>query len=93
MASRTLSESHMRQIEILKVMSQQTSTEPRQYEISEIATLSQMKDEKEVQRYLLILEGQKLVSPHPKGDFTSSRWQITRQGMRAMRSISNATVN
>ena len=88
-ASRTLSESHKRQIEVLRILSGAIAQppQPRQYEISEIAQLTNMEDEREVQRYLLILEGQKLVTPYPRGDFTSTRWQITRRGVKAMRTI------
>ncbi len=91
---RTLSDSHKKQIELLQLMSDYiaVATGPKQFEISEIASLASFDDEKEVQRYLLILEGQKLVSPYPQGDFTSSRWQITKQGIRAVRTISRATV-
>ena len=61
-------------------------------EISEIAEKSGLSDEREVQRYLLILEGQKLVSPFPEGDFTSSRWYITTEGIRAIRTITGSVV-
>lgn len=91
---RTLTESHKRQIELLQIMSDHISPTPetRQFEISEISQMTTFNDEKEVQRYLLILEGQKLVSPYPKGDFTSNRWYITKQGLRAVRTITRATV-
>ena len=83
-----LSPSHMNQINVLKVLSTDTQDNgPRHYHIHEIADLSGLKDEKETQRYLFILEGQKLVSPCPKGDFTSRVWHITQEGMWAMKNI------
>ncbi len=85
--ARTISDSHRNQIQVLKILSKEGITEAKQYEIAEIAELTGLRDEKEVQRYLLILEGQKLVAPFPEGDFTSNRWRITKEGIRAMRSI------
>ena len=60
-----------------------------QYHINEISELSGVNDEKEVQRYLFILEGQKLVAPYPAGDFTSRTWHITKRGMKAMKTITS----
>lgn len=93
-SSRTLSESHMQQIQVLRVLSktQPAAGHPRQYEIAEIAELTGLQDEKEVQRHLLILEGQKLVAPHPEGDFTSTRWHITKEGARCVKTISRTSV-
>ena len=85
--SKTLSDSHRNQLAVLKTLSAkvETSTDrPKHYEIHEIAQISGLKDEKEVQRYLYILEGQKLVSPHPEGDFTSKYWQITKDGINVI---------
>lgn len=92
--SRTLSEAHKRQIEILQVMAEHISVagQVRQFEINELCTLSTIKDEKEMTRYLLILEGQKLVSPYPEGNFTSSRWILTKEGARAIRVFTRPTV-
>ncbi len=92
--SRTLSEAHRRQIEILQAMAEHITTQgqSRQFEINELCVLSTVKDEKELTRYLLILEGQKLVSPYPEGDFTSSRWIITKEGMKAVRMFTRPTV-
>ncbi len=89
---RKLSSSHLNQITVLKAMcaAEQSSPEPRQYQINEISTLSGLNDEKEVQRYLFILEGQKLVSPYPEGDFTSKVWRITPNGSRALRTIARS---
>lgn len=87
-----LSESHLNQINVLKVLSCDTSDGPRHYHLHEIAEMSGLRDEKETQRYLFILEGQKLVAPCPKGDFTSRVWHITDEGIGAMRSISESVV-
>ena len=91
---RKLSSSHLNQITVLKAMctSEISSPEPRQYQINEISTLSGLNDEKEVQRYLFILEGQKLVTPQPEGDFTSKIWRITPDGSRALRTIARSGV-
>lgn len=90
--SRTLSEAHVRQIEVLKVLCERGHGTKRQVEITEIADLCGVRDEKEVQRHLLILEGQKLVTPFPEGDFTSTRWQITRHGVKTMRTIEDSVL-
>ena len=92
--SRSLSDTYVNQISVLKTLSneQLINKNPRQFQINEIAELSGVKDEKEVQRYLFILEGQKLVAPYPAGDFTSRTWHITKRGIRAVRTI-NSTVH
>jgi len=88
-SQRKLSCSHNNQISVLRTLSYKgfTHTPPRQFQINEIAELSGVCDEKEVQRYLFILEGQKLVAPFPEGDFTSKVWHITKVGQRALRTI------
>jgi hypothetical protein len=105
-SSRTISDAHLRQIEILRVMAGKsremaaekaqlhvnTQARLRQFEISEITELCGFIDEREVQRYLLILEGQKLVTPLPEGDFTSNRWQITTDGVRTLRTIEESSI-
>ncbi len=69
------------------------STEAKkEYHIQEIAELCGLKDEKEVQRYLFILEGQKYVSPSPQGDFTSKVWQITSEGARVLKDINKSGI-
>jgi hypothetical protein len=91
-----LSPSSMSQIHILNALSPvggPGSAEPRRLQIEEIATLSGIRDEKETQRFLFILEGQKLVSPFPEGDFTSKVWQITSQGVQTLRQISSNMTN
>ena len=62
----------------------------KQLLLSEILERSGIDDEKEVQRYLYILEGQKLVTPMPEGDFTSKNWQITRDGVRILKLIASS---
>lgn len=91
---KNVSESYLNQITVLKTLSREGAapTTPRPYQLTEIAELSGLRDEREVQRYLFILEGQKLVAPHPAGDFTSKTWQITRDGMRALRVIQRSAV-
>ncbi len=86
--TKNISESYLNQITVLRTLSKDTPpTNPRLFQLNEIAELSGLRDEREVQRYLFILEGQKLVAPHPEGDFTSKTWQITRDGIRALRVI------
>ena len=90
-----LSPSSMSQIQILNALVTNASAtpEPRRLQINEIAELSGLRDEKETQRFLFILEGQKLVSPFPEGDFTSKTWQITNQGVQTLRHISSSVTN
>ena len=82
-----ISDSFIHQINVLRALSNQRSatSEPRALEIDQISELSGVRDEKEIQRYLFILEGQKLVSPQPEGDFTSKMWIITRDGQRVVK--------
>lgn len=85
-----LSESYLNQINVLKVMHQRDGvSRVKNLDINEIAAMSGVRDEKETQRYLYILEGHKLVSPFPVGDFTSKMWFITDEGVRAISSISS----
>lgn len=90
---KNISESYRNQINVLDVLSKNNlvSAEPKQYQINEIAEMSGLRDEKEIQRYLFILEGQKLVAPYPAGDFTSKTWHITKDGLRAVKTITRAT--
>ncbi|MCB0338547.1 MAG: hypothetical protein KDD53_03035 [Bdellovibrionales bacterium] len=91
--SRTLTDSHKTQIHVLSVLCRDGSpATPRHFEIREIAEALGNNDEKEVQRYLLILEGQKLVAPYPEGDFTSNRWCITQEGLRTAKTISKSLI-
>jgi hypothetical protein len=82
-----MSDAFVHQINILKALSNQRtpSSEPRPVQMEEISDLSGVHDEKEIQRYLFILEGQKLVSPQPEGDFTSKLWVITRDGLKVVK--------
>ena len=68
-----LTPSSMSQIQILNALAPHSTATPdsRRLQITEIAQISGLVDEKETQRFLFILEGQKLVSPFPEGDFTS----------------------
>lgn len=91
-----LSPSSVSQIQILNALapiSAGAGSEPRRLDINEIAERSGLRDEKETQRFLFILEGQKLVTPFPEGDFTSKIWQITTQGVQTLRHISSAMTN
>lgn len=90
-----LSPSSVSQIQILNALAPSQSLvaiEPRRLQINEIAEISGLRDEKETQRFLFILEGQKLVSPFPEGDFTSKVWQITNQGVQTLKQISSVMV-
>ncbi|MCI5066716.1 hypothetical protein MRY87_13425 [bacterium] len=92
---RKLTESHMNQILVLRSMAAaQTKDGERttqlHLQIEEIIETTKLEDEKEIQRILFILEGQKLVSPYPEGDFTSRIWKITTEGKKALRSIEKA---
>lgn len=91
-----LSPSSVSQIQILSALAPESAAptaEPRRLQINEIAELSGLRDEKETQRFLFILEGQKLVTPFPEGDFTSKIWQITSQGMQTLKQISSSMAN
>jgi len=87
-----ISPSHLNQILVLKSMNAKEpgSADLKTFQLDEIAELSGLKDEKETQRYLFILEGQKLVTPQPEGDFTSKSWIITRNGVKALKTIEKA---
>lgn len=88
-----LSPSSVSQIQILSALApaeKPAAVEPRRLQINEIAEISGLHDEKETQRFLFILEGQKLVTPFPEGDFTSKIWQITTHGVQTLRQISTA---
>ena len=53
-------------------------------EITEISCMTGIRDSDEILRALYTLEGKNLVSPEPKGDFTSNQWIITETGVRAV---------
>ncbi len=91
---RYVSDSHKNQIVILRALCvhEHTIPKPRSLEISEIAEACGLNDEREIQRYLYILEGHKLVSPQPPGDFTSKIWGITDEGVRAFRSLQQEAI-
>lgn len=89
---RNLSPAYLSQIHILRSLcvcsSSGGTSKPRLLEIGEIAELSGLVDEKEALRYLYILEGNKLVTPYPSGDFTSKTWHATAEGVRLWKTIS-----
>lgn len=90
---KVLSDSYVQQINILRVLSRDSSTATPtagQCHINDIASRSGLNDERETQRCLYILEGQKLVTPLPPGDFTSKTWQITKDGLRALNTIARS---
>jgi hypothetical protein len=92
---RKLNDSHLNQITVLRSMGygptgDASSEAPSHLQIEEIVEITGLDDEKEVQRILFILEGQKLVTPYPEGDFTSRIWKITSEGKKALRSIERA---
>jgi hypothetical protein len=90
-----LSPSSVSQIQILNALAPVQNlapAEPKRLQINEIAEISGLRDERETQRFLFILEGQKLVSPFPEGDFTSKVWQITNQGVQTLKQISAVVV-
>jgi hypothetical protein len=99
-AVRKLTESHLNQITVLRAMAGMLpNTEglmandgkgDLHLQIEEISEVTNLDDEKEIQRILFILEGQKLVAPYPEGDFTSRIWHITREGSKALKSIEGA---
>jgi DNA-binding IclR family transcriptional regulator len=94
--NKRLSPSSISQIQILNALANGNNggnTEPRSLEITEIAERSGLRDEKETQRFLFILEGQKLVTPCPPKDFTSKIWQITSQGVQTLKQISAVMAN
>jgi hypothetical protein len=87
-----VSDSSVNLIQVLKGMS---PTSPRAHlpaamTIPTICERSAIADDKELIRYLYILEGQKLVSPCPPGDFTAKEWTITDEGLRALKVISQS---
>ncbi|NDC39174.1 MAG: hypothetical protein EBZ48_14195 [Proteobacteria bacterium] len=87
-----LSDTYKHQINILKALTAaRGNNETRPVQIDEIALSSGLKDERETQRFLYILEGQKLVAPFPAGDFTSRHWVITQDGVKALRSLATPT--
>ena len=92
---RKLTESHLNQITVLRAMANantggENAAALTHLQIEEIVEVTGLEDEKEIQRILFILEGQKLVAPYPEGDFTSRIWRITVEGKKALKSIEKA---
>ena len=86
-----LSAASVSQIQVLSCLAVgcEDGSEAKKLQIQEISDLSGL-DEKETLRFLYILEGQKLVSPFPPGDFTARIWNITDQGLETLRHISKS---
>lgn len=82
---KAIPESFLHQISVLRALLKGQAGGALSMDIDAIAEASGMADDKETLRYLYILEGQKLVSPFPGGDFTSRNWQITPEGARALK--------
>ncbi|HMO02552.1 MAG TPA: hypothetical protein PKD37_03965 [Oligoflexia bacterium] len=88
--SRIFNVSTISQINILKALANSSTKSGRRastMSVVEIAKRSAIGDEKETIRYLYILEGQRLVSPQPPGDFTAKFWAITPQGLDLLKSV------
>ena len=84
-SKKKIPESFMHQIAVLRALLKGQANGAQSMDIDLIADASGLSDDKETLRYLYILEGQKLVSPFPGGDFTSRNWQITPEGARALK--------
>lgn len=88
--ARELSPAFLHQVRILHALSPAVGSESeaiRPLRIEEVSALSGITDERETQRLLYVLEGQKLVSPIPERDLTSRTWQITTEGLKTLRGI------
>jgi len=72
------------EVTVLKSLSDAQSTEATTIEVSELASVTGIKDNDEVLRALYTLEGKSLARPHPEGDFTSNSWKITQTGIKAL---------
>ncbi len=90
-APRVLSDTQSKQVRLLKVLCGD-GRDNKTLQIEQIVEQSGLEDENEVQRYLYILEGQKLVTPFPVGDFTADTWRATPEGMSAWKKISKTVV-
>ena len=69
-------------LEYMYARALENKQEPQEspYHTKELAENTKFETADEVLRYLYILEGQKLVTPHPDGDFTSNEWKLTAYG-------------
>ena len=56
-------------------------------EVSELSQDTGIRDNDEILRALYTLEGKRMVSPEPDGDFTSNQWQITDTGRKALQFV------
>ena len=92
---KNINEPYLNQISVLKTLADEGGFDVegsliKHWQIFDLVERSGIKDEKEMLRLLYILEGQKLVCPVPPGDFTSKIWAITKDGVRALKSIGHA---
>ncbi|RIL09566.1 MAG: hypothetical protein DCC75_06220 [Proteobacteria bacterium] len=85
---------YVNQVNVLRALCQEGTLvgQGKQLDITQIANVTGLGDEKEVLRLLYILEGHKLVSPFPAGDFTSKIWQVTDDGLKVYRNIASELV-
>jgi hypothetical protein len=72
---------------VLEYLRDRKAQVPSTSEVTEISSNTGIKNNDEVLRALYTLEGKSLVSPEPRGDFTSNIWQITDIGIRALHVI------
>lgn len=56
------------------------SKDRRLFKLNEVGAISGISDQRELIRYLYRLEGHKLVSADPPGNFTSENWFVTEDG-------------
>lgn len=87
-----------RQLEIIQFMHKTAVTSEMQpeeatYTVKEIASGSRLSDPEEVLRTLYIMEGQRMVSPYPEGDFTASHWNLTSYGIDIAEKINSGAVD
>lgn len=90
-AAKILTPAQLQQIAVLRSLDPKTkdANGSKVMSIPEITQAAGLPDEKDTQRFLFILEGNKLVSPFPAGDFTSKSWQITGDGREMLRVINS----
>lgn len=82
-------ERYQTQVDVLDFMVKNAArTEVRQFQLRDIADRVK-REEKDVLRSLYVLEGHKLVTPLPPGDFTSKTWCVTEMGFTAMKSLNS----
>lgn len=74
------------ELTVLSILEEKRSeaTDKLTGEISELVARTGIRDSDEILRALYTLEGKMMVSPEPQGDFTSNKWFITDQGLKAL---------